>query len=101
MVPAARSGVEFGRTDVPCGGAFDRQLCSEDWPWQQRNVGPASNSPILDALASGDGGDMSDEQVEAATGIEHIVVMRALRDLKQAEYGDCACSSMRTKWTTP
>ncbi len=50
---------------------------------------PRVEQPILDALASGDGSDMSDEQVEAATGIEHTVVTRALRDLKEAEYINC------------
>jgi DNA-binding HxlR family transcriptional regulator len=47
---------------------------------------PHVEQPILNALASGDGGDMTGEELEAATGIEHVVLMRALRDLKEAGY---------------
>lgn len=42
--------------------------------------------PILEAVASGDGSDMSDEQLLAATGIERPHLMRALRSLKEADY---------------
>jgi hypothetical protein len=44
--------------------------------------------PILEALASGDGSSMSDEQLVAATGIEMSDLMRALRSLKEDDYID-------------
>jgi hypothetical protein len=42
--------------------------------------------PILDALAAGDGSDMQDEQLQAATRIERVAMLRALRSLKEDEY---------------
>jgi DNA-binding Lrp family transcriptional regulator len=41
---------------------------------------------ILNTLAAGDGSDMTDHELEAATGIERVTLLRALRDLKQAGY---------------
>jgi hypothetical protein len=49
---------------------------------------PTVEQPILDALVAAGGRDVTGEELEAATGIEHVLLLRALRDLKEARYID-------------
>lgn len=44
--------------------------------------------PILDALAAGDGSSMSDVDIRAATGLDEVILLRALRNLKEDAFID-------------